>query len=227
MPVVYDHSHRPTVNSPNATFPTQSMANSTELGLNFGSGFDFDFENMDLDALELENLDVSATIDYEQAFMGATLSIGIQENRSGYFQADSSQLVLPLILPISTLTPCHLLILQQAFPLWCCHSRLFCPLILPIPTSTSCHLLILQQAFPLQFCHPPVVCSVCKPFQNLMAFTLTTSLLSAERSMRLTQIIFFLKVFNEAEQRVLRPQQHWRNSLQWTFKLVYTQLHMY
>ena len=108
MPVVYDHSHPPTVDSPNTTFTTQSMANSTELGLDFGSGFDFDFnefnftnlddfdlENMDVDALGLEDLDISATIDYEQAFMEAALSIGMQENRSDYFQADSSQLVLP------------------------------------------------------------------------------------------------------------------------------------
>ena len=104
MPVDYDHGDPP-INSPNTTFPTQSMGNSTEFGFDFGSDFNFDFnefdfdnfdfENMDVNALGLGNLDVSTTIDYEQAFMEASLSIGVQENRFDYFQADSSQLVLP------------------------------------------------------------------------------------------------------------------------------------
>ena len=101
MPVDYDHGHPP-IDSPNITFPAQSMANSTEFGFDFDfNEFDFtnmdnfDFENMDVDALGLDSLDVSTTIDYEHAFMEAALSIAVQENRSDYFQADSSQLVLP------------------------------------------------------------------------------------------------------------------------------------
>ena len=52
---------------------------------------------------------------------------------------------------------------------------------------------------------------------DLMAFMLTTraGLLNAKRSTRSTQLIFFLKVIKEGEQRVQRlwPQHwHWKNS---------------
>ena len=106
MPVDDGHGHHPN-DSASTTFPSQSMANSMDFGFGFGSGFDLDFnefdftnmnnldfENMDVDALGLGDLDVSATFNYKQAFMEAAL--GVQENtRSDGFQADSSQLVLP------------------------------------------------------------------------------------------------------------------------------------
>ena len=88
-------------------------------------------------------------------------------------------------------------------------------------TPTPSRLLVLRQASPLRFCHPPVVCSVHQPFPNLMAFMLTAGVLSAERLMRLTQPIFFPKVFNKAEQRVPRPRQHW-NPHRHRLQLVYT-----
>jgi hypothetical protein len=105
MPVDYDHGHHPMIDSANAS---QSMAtNSMEFNFGSESGFNFDFnefdftntdnfdfENMDVDALGLGNLDV-ATFDYKQAFTEAALSIGVQENRSDNFPADSSRLILP------------------------------------------------------------------------------------------------------------------------------------
>lgn len=109
IPVDYNPGHHPIdSHGENAIFTSQSTANSMEFGFDLGSasGFDLDFENMDVDTsgpgFGSTYLDVSAvTFDYEKAFMQAALSIGIQENRSDSdnFQADSdtgsSQLVLP------------------------------------------------------------------------------------------------------------------------------------
>ena len=109
MPVDYDHGNH-SIDGANATFPshsaaTNSMDSGFASGLNFGSN-EFDFKNMDTD-LDLENidslglgtnLDASTTFNYEQAFMEAAISIGVQENKLDDFQAGSgseSQLVLP------------------------------------------------------------------------------------------------------------------------------------
>ena len=104
MPGPVDYNHGLNWNPIDASFPSQSMAsNSKELGFEFSSaesGFNFDFENMDINALSWGNLDhdVRTTFNYEQAFMEAALLIGVQENRSNsdIFQADGSQLALPL-----------------------------------------------------------------------------------------------------------------------------------
>jgi hypothetical protein len=107
MPVDYDHhdGNHP-IDSANATFSSHSMANSMDSefasGFNFGSN-EFDFANTDtnfdfekMDSLGLGNPDAGATFNYEQAFMEAAISIGVQENKLNNFQAGSSQLVLAL-----------------------------------------------------------------------------------------------------------------------------------
>ena len=83
MPRPVDYNHGLNWNSIDTSFPSQSMANSTEFGFEFNSaksGFNFDFENMDINALALGNLDhnVSTIFNYEQAFMEAALLIGVQ-----------------------------------------------------------------------------------------------------------------------------------------------------
>ena len=83
MPRPVDYNHGLNWNPIDTSFPSQSMANSTEFGFKFSSaesGFNFDFENMDINALALGNLDhnVSTIFNYEQAFMEAALLIGVQ-----------------------------------------------------------------------------------------------------------------------------------------------------
>ena len=123
LPVSYDHGNHP-VDGANATFPSHSAANRDSMDSGFASGFnfgsnEFDFKNMNtdfdfknMDSLGRGNLDASATFNYEQAFMEAAISIGVQDN----FQAGNSQLVLAhpshlsidsnTILPIQVGTAC-------------------------------------------------------------------------------------------------------------------------
>ena len=85
MPVQvnYDNFHHSIDSATgNATYFSQSMANGclNGIGLSVGTGFNYDFENMDVNALGMgtTNLDVGTTFDYKQAFVEAALSIGIQ-----------------------------------------------------------------------------------------------------------------------------------------------------
>ncbi|KIJ93662.1 hypothetical protein K443DRAFT_134976 [Laccaria amethystina LaAM-08-1] len=103
MPVTYSNDHHP-FDSADTTLHSQSPAYSVAFQEN--SGFDvnfnfdgfnftpmdyFDLGNADTNSLEFNNLNVNTTFNYEQAFMEAALSVGMDKNRT---DSDSSPLVL-------------------------------------------------------------------------------------------------------------------------------------
>jgi len=104
VPVTYSNGHHP-FDSADTTLHSQSTAYSVAFQENSGFDVNFDFDgfdfthmdyfdlgNTDTNSLEFNNLNVDTTFNYEQAFMEAALSVGMDKNRT---DSDSSPLVLP------------------------------------------------------------------------------------------------------------------------------------
>jgi len=94
MPVTYSDDYRP-LDSADTTLHSQSMTYSMAFQENSGFDINLDFDGFNftnMDYFDFGNMDA---INYEQAFMEAALSVGMDKNGTDSFQLDGSLLVFP------------------------------------------------------------------------------------------------------------------------------------